>query len=132
VHAAFLFEKARGLPPAGWPDEVVRCAAGDGEVRSLQAVVAAYVRRTGTGAWALGKCGDLAVKPVLVAALRRQLSGGGDAGELYQVMIVMEDVGEPVFGADTSRSMTDENRNRRLARHYLVVAGGATSKWEPR
>jgi hypothetical protein len=127
LKAAFLFERARGLTPCGWPDEVVIANIGAEEVARVRRAVVAYVEREGVGAWALGKCADPALKPVLVAVLRRQLDG--DAAELFQAMIALDGLGEPVFGGVRSRSILDESRNRELAGTYLSrhCSGGAAA-----
>jgi hypothetical protein len=117
LNAAFLFEKSRGLTPCAWPDEVLSANVSREDVASLQRAVAAYVEREGVGSWVLGKCFDPALKPLLVAVLRRQLDG--DAGELFQAMIALDNLGEPVFGGVRSRSVLDESRNRELAREFL-------------
>jgi hypothetical protein len=121
LNAAFLFEKSRGLPPCGWPDEVVAANITRDEVARLQRAVVAYVERNGFGSWALGKCFDPALRPVLVTVLRRQLDG--DTGELFQAMIALDNLGEPVFAGVGSRSILDESRNRELAREYLSRYG---------
>jgi hypothetical protein len=117
LNAAFLFEKARGLPPSAWPAEVINSHPTAANVRRLRDAVASFAERTGLGAWALGKCGDASLKPVLMRIVRRQLLG--DPGELFQAMIALENLGDPVFGGMTSRSIRDEGHNRELAQRYL-------------
>jgi hypothetical protein len=117
LSAAFLFEKQRGLAPCAWPADVIAADVSDEDIARLQRAVVAYVEREGVGSWVLGKCCDPALKPVLVAVLRRQLDG--DPGELYQAMIALDNLGEPVFGDIGSRSILDESRNRELVRAYL-------------
>jgi hypothetical protein len=79
-----------------------------------------YVQRNGVGSWTLGKCVDETLKPVLVSVLQRQLQG--DAGELFQAMIALDILREPVFADVTHRSILDEEKNRELARRYLEGA----------
>jgi hypothetical protein len=119
LDAAFLFEKARGMAPSGWSDEVVAASPDPEEMRLLQRSVVDFVERTGVGSWTLGKCRDASLKPVLLAVLRRQLRG--DAGELFQAMIALDNIGEPVFGSSSSYSILDEAENRKLAEEYLRV-----------
>ena len=117
LDAAFLFEKARGLPPCGWSDEVVRSNLSQDEMRRLRDAVAVFVERNGIGSWTLGKCADPSLKPVLTAVLRRQLHG--DASELFQALIALDNLGEPVFQGAASRSILDEQCIRAFAAHYL-------------
>jgi hypothetical protein len=116
TNAAFVFEKARGLPPSGWPGAVEVAALTADELRQLRDALVAYVERTGTGTFALGKCLDQTLKPFLVATLRRQLDG--DPAELYQTMIALDNLGEPVFGSRRSSAL-DELTNRAIAADYL-------------
>jgi|SRR5690348_12130313 len=117
VVAAFLFEKARGLPLSGWPDEVIRANPDADEMRLLRCAVVAYAERTGVGSWTLGKCDDPSLKPVLASLVRRHLDG--DAGELYQAMIALDNLGERVFSDAAVCSILDEEVTRALARKYL-------------
>ena len=121
LNAAFVFEKSRGLAPCGWPDEIVAIDLDHEDVPALKRAVVAYVGRKGVGSWTLGKCFDSALKPILVAVLRRQLDG--DSGELFQAMIALDNLGEPVFGEVCYKSILDESRNRELAREYLSHYG---------
>jgi hypothetical protein len=123
LNAAFLFEKSRGMSPCAWPDEVVESNASSEDVCRLRDAVVMYTRRTGVGSWTLGKCFDESLKPVLLSVLKRQLHG--DAGELFQVMIALHNLREPVFGDESSHSILNEQKNRDLARRYLeAVQGG--------
>jgi hypothetical protein len=115
--AAFLFEKARGLSPCGWSEEIVHAEPTAEEMAKLRDAMVAFAERTGTGAWVLGKCNDRALRPVLVSILRRQLHG--DAGELFQAMVALSASGEPVFGGAISGSILDEEENRALAGRFL-------------
>jgi hypothetical protein len=117
LNAAFLFEKARGLSACAWPDEVVECSLSVEDLSALRRAVVAYVERMGVGSWSLGKCCDPTLKPVFIEVVRRQLNG--DAGELFQAMIALSNIGEPIFGGVCSRSILDEHTNRELARVYL-------------
>jgi len=117
LNAAFLFEKSRGVPPCAWPDEVAQSSATPEEMHRLRDAVVKYVQRNGVGSWTLGKCFDKTLKPVLVSVLQRHLQG--DAGELFQAMIALDNLREPVFGDVRSRSILDQEKNRELARRYL-------------
>jgi hypothetical protein len=122
LNAAFLFEKSRGVPPCAWPDKVVESNASGEDKRGLRDAVVTYVQRSGVGSWTLGKCFDESLKPVLVSVLHRQLQG--DAGELFQAMIALDNLREPVFEDVLSRSILDEQKNRELARRYLEAMQG--------
>src|SRR4051812_7912742 len=117
LNAAFLFEKSRGVPPCAWPDEVAQSNASPEDIRRLRDAVVKYVKRNGVGSWTLGKCFDESLKAVFVSVLQRQLQG--DAGELFQAMIALDNLREPVFGDVRSCSILDEEKNRELARRYL-------------
>ena len=117
LNAAFLFEKARGFQPCGWPDEVIAAETSPQDMRQLKDAVCTFVERAGFGTWALSKSADSSFKPLYVQVLRRQVDG--DAGEMFQAMIALDIVGEDVFGGRRSRSILDEAANRRMAREYL-------------
>ena len=106
LNAAFLFEKSRGLTPCCWPDEVCAANLSREDVLRLQGAVVAYVEREDCGSWVLGKCFDPTLKPVLLRVLRRQLDG--DTDELFQAMVALDHLGEPVFGEVHSRSMASQ------------------------
>jgi hypothetical protein len=122
LNAAFLFEKSPGLPPCAWPDDVVESNLSGEDIRHQRDALVTYVQRSGVGSWALGKCFDESLKPVLVSVVQRQLRG--DASELFQAMIAPDNLGDPVFGEVHSRSILDEEKNRELARRYLEAAQG--------
>lgn len=117
LNAGFLFEKARGFPPCAWPDEVIQAVVTDEDMRRLRNAMVAFVEREGFGSWALGKCACPTLKPVLIRVLRRHVDD--DAGELFQAMIALDRLGEPVFVGNTSRSILDEAHNRALVWKYL-------------
>lgn len=117
--AASYFEKARGLPSAFWLDEpeVVAEEVRPEDVRRLKEAMIAFAEEHGNGSWVLSKCEDPALKPFFQRILRRHLDG--DAAELYQAMIALENLGEPVFAGRCVKSILDEPLNRALAREYL-------------
>jgi hypothetical protein len=117
LNAAFLFEKARKLPACGWPEEVVRTDTISVDILRLKRAVVEFVEREGFGTWTLSKCQDPSLKPVFIQVMRRHLQG--DAGELFQAMLALSDLGENVFPDKHSMSVLDEAGNRELAREYL-------------
>jgi hypothetical protein len=117
LDAAFLFEKASGLPPSAWSDEVLQATPTPEAMARLRHAVVAFVERTAVGTWTLSKCNDPTLKPLFVALLRRQLHG--DAGVLFQTMIALSNLGERIFPTG-SASILDEELNRTLAGRYLA------------
>jgi hypothetical protein len=117
VDAAFLFEKSRGVPPCGWSDEVVQSNASTEDIRRLREAVVRFVQRTGVGTWTLGKCVDPSLKPLFVEVLQRSLKV--EEGDLFEAMIALDRIGEPVFGGLNNRCCLAVEVNRELARRYL-------------
>jgi hypothetical protein len=117
LDAAFLFEKARGGEPCGWPDEVVDTEVDAGDMARLREAVVGFVERHGYGSWMLSKCQDPSLKPVFIRVLRKNVDG--DAGELFQAMIALSNLGEDVFAGRCGMCILDEELNRRLAVGYL-------------
>lgn len=117
LNAAFLFEKARGLAVCGWSEEIVSADVASADIPRLKRAVVEFVEREGFGTWTLSKCQDPSLKPVFIQGLRRHLQG--DAGELFQAMLALDNLGEDVFRGKQSRSILDEADNRELARKYL-------------
>lgn len=120
IDAAFLLEKSRGLHHGAWPAHVRSADVTGEQAESLKCAVAAYVRRTALGSWALGKSADPAQRNVLTAALRRHLAPGGDPFELYQALVALEDCGaDDIFAGATCRSVIHTDANRRYARRFI-------------
>ena len=120
-NAAFVFEKWRKIPPAGWSDEVIEAELDEPGISRLKAGLVDFIRRGGHGSWALSKSADPGLKPVYIGVLNRELEEG--AGELYQAMIALHQLGEDVFCGRTSLSILDEAENRASAREYLNDTG---------
>lgn len=118
LDAAFLFEKARGLPPRAWGEDVLNSTIIPSQIQRLQEAVVEYVEWTHRGAWTLGKCNDMRLKPLLFRMLKHHVTN--DAEELYQVMVALSNLGEPVFGPDGSTLVRNSARNRELARSFLA------------
>ncbi len=69
--------------------------------------------------WALGKHRDPHDLAPLVAALRRELFR--DADVAYQILIALDNLGEPVFPPEQrDRSSRDHEPNRAAAERYLT------------
>lgn len=120
IDAAFLLEKSRGLHHAAWPEHVQSADVTSENAQSLKRAIAVYVRRFAKGSWALGKSADPAQRQTLTQALRRNLAPNGDAFELYQALVALEDCGEPdVFAGATTRSVIHTDANRQYAQRIL-------------
>jgi len=119
LDSAFVFEKHRGVPPAGWSEEVVATPVTDADVQRLKAALVEFIDRGGHGSWSLGKAYDPSLIPVFCRVLRRELDGGGDGHELYQAMIAVDNLGEDVFGDRSLMTHLDDDDYRALARAYL-------------
>jgi hypothetical protein len=133
IDAAFVLEKSRGRWNAAWPARVVAARVTPGAAAQIARAVAAYVDRTHCGCWALGKTADPTHLPILARALQRHLQPGGDAHELYQALIALEDCGAVgVFGEETrSRSVMHGTENREHAERYLGRSAHARVQPEP-
>jgi hypothetical protein len=117
LDGAFVFEKHRGVPPAGWSEEVVTTPVTDADVHRLKAALVEFTDRGGHGSWSLGKAYDPSLIPVFCRVMRRELDG--DGYELYQAMIALDNLGEDVFARRSLMSNLDVDDNRALARAYL-------------
>jgi len=117
LNASFVFEKARGLPPVGWPDQVIGANVTNDDVARLKVCLVNLIERGGRGSWALGNSCDAKLKATYVRVLRREMNG--DAGELYQAIIALMNIGECFDEDRHSCSILDEAENRALARKYL-------------
>ena len=125
--AAFRFDAARGVRHSDFETEIITeleldtiapddlahtlwgWLGGEGADSSLRS--SAY--------WALGKRRDPRDIAPLVAALRRELPR--DADSVYQILIALENLGEPVFPPEQrGRSSRDHESNRAAAQHYLA------------
>ncbi len=75
----------------------------------------------GGAVFALGKLHAAGLAPFFVEVVRSQLDG--DENVLYQAMIALDNLGEPVFAGQDSMSVTDVAENRSLAVGYLKAIG---------
>ena len=125
--AAFRFEAARGVLHSSFETEFI----ADAELTTVPpddlahtlwhwlATEGADSPLRSSAYWALGKRRDPRDVTPLVAALRRELPR--DADVVYQILIALEDLGEPVFPPQQrERSSRDHEPNRAAAQRYLA------------
>jgi hypothetical protein len=125
--AVFFFEMARGVPHGPFEVTEVQKHGLDGidpEMlsRELRHLITAEHKSDSMDRqqayWALGKKRDTGLIPFFRAQLRLELRR--DMIAAYQIMIALQDVGEPTFGSDRSGySFDDYELNRRDAETYL-------------
>lgn len=124
--AALRFEAARGVRQSDFEIEII----AEAELTTVRADDLAHTLWSwlttegaesplrGSAYWALGKRSDTRDLALLVAALRRELPR--DADVAYQIMIALENLGEPIFPPTRSeRSALDRAENRADAERYL-------------
>ncbi len=124
--AAFRFEAARSVRQSDFETEIIAeseltAVSPDDLAQTLWGWLAAEGADSplrGSAYWALGKrCDPCDVAP-LVAALRRELPRDPDVA--YQILIALENLGEPVFPPEQrERSSRDHERTRAAAQRYL-------------
>jgi len=119
LDAAFYFERARGMQELGmgWSKAVLAARITNTDTARLKTALVEYVQQGGDALFSLSKCDDPKLKGVFIQVLRRMLDG--DAGQLYQAMIGLENLGERPFQDRRSKSILDVEENRRSARQYL-------------
>ncbi len=124
--AAFRFEAARGVRHSDFETEIIAeseldATPPDDLAQTLWGWLAAEGADSplrGSAYWALGKRRDPRDLAPLIAALRRELPR--DAGVAYQILIALENLGEPVFPPEQrERSSRDYESNRAAAQRYL-------------
>ena len=124
--AAFRFEAARGVRHSDFETEFI----ADAELTTMPpddlaqilwhwlATEGADSPLRGPAYWALGKRRDPRDVAPLIAALRRELPRDPDV--VYQILIALENLGEPAFPPDQrERSSRDHELNRATAQRYL-------------
>ena len=125
--AAFRFEAARGVRHSDFETEIIADAeldtvAPDDLAHTLWTWLAAEGADSplrSSAYWALGKRHDPRDLAPLVTALRRELPR--DADSVYQILIALENLGEPVFPPEQrGRSSRDHESNRAAAQRYLA------------
>ena len=124
--AAFRFEAARGVRHSDFETDIIEesgleTVPPDDLAQTLWhwlATEGADSPLRGSAYWALGKRRDPRDLAPLVAALRRELPR--DADVAYQILIALENLGEPVFPPEQrERSSRDHELNRAAALRYL-------------
>ncbi len=130
--AAFRFEAARGAHHSAFETEIIEEAglaavSPDELARTLWEWLASEGADSplrGSAYWALGKRGDPRDLAPLIDALQRELPLDADA--TYQIMIALNNLGQPVFPAgQREHSSRNHEGNCAAARHYLDQRLGA-------
>ncbi|HEY8748271.1 MAG TPA: hypothetical protein VIM11_09875 [Tepidisphaeraceae bacterium] len=118
-NAAYVFEKARGLSPAGmgWPDEIINSIFTDADVKRLKDSLIQFIEKGGKGSWALGKSHDPTLKWTYILVLRREMDA--DTDELFQAIIALQNIGECFFSEVGGFSILEKEINQSGAKHYL-------------
>lgn len=126
--AGLRFERERGVPHAPFEKaEVDEAGLANTDPDELARTIWEWLDGVGADSewrncayWALGKRYDPRDRAPLVAALRRELLRDVDAA--YQVMIALDNIGEPVFAPERmGRSALDRAENRADAERYLLA-----------
>jgi len=125
--ATFLFERALGNEMGDYElDEIRRWELGDSDPDPIAKEMMSSVLEEGTEDaaycrsvyWALGKRFDPALVPFFKERLALELKR--DVEATYQIMIALDNLGEPVFSpARSSCSVLDHDLNRADAEGYL-------------
>ena len=124
--AAFRFEAARGVRHSAFETDIIEesgleTVPPDDLAHTLWhwlATSGADSPLRSSAYWALGKRRDPRDVAPLIAALRRELLRDADA--TYQILIALENLGEPVFPPQQrERSSRDHEPNRAAAQRYL-------------
>ena len=124
--AAFRLEAARGVRHSDFETEIIAEAGLDTTPPDdLARTLWDWLATTGADSplrssayWALGKRHDPRDLTSLVAVLHRELPRDADA--VYQILIALENLGEPVFPPEhRAHSSRDHDSNRAAAQRYL-------------
>lgn len=128
--AAFLFERGRGVPlEKSQLDEIERAGLAEIDPSILADQIATHLRTSPNVApndrasayWALGKKHDRHLIPFFREALTKEVNC--DICVAYQIMIALDNLGEPVFEPSrTSRSFDEDVLNKRDAMKYIKRA----------
>ena len=120
LNAAFLFEKwvARKVTTdpqeyehRAWPAAVAAAPLDEPACLRLRDALVALVKETPddlhcpSAYWALGKLGDQSLLPVFRSGLSYHADRATDS--VYQIMVALQNLGEPVFRGRRSRSYDD-------------------------
>ena len=127
----FFFELAGGVPHEPYEMSEIQKHGLDGLdperiARELRDLITAEHKNDNRDRqqayWALGKKRDRGLIPFFCDQLRLELRR--DMIAAYQIMIALQDIGEPIFGSDRSGySFDDHELNRRDAESYLEGRG---------
>jgi hypothetical protein len=124
--AAYVFEGANGNTLGEWQiSEIDQYGLRNVDVTALATELVRIVEAEtpdskGHAYWALGKKVDASLLPFFRKQLGLEL--GRDIEAVYQIMIALDNLDEPVFAdGGTSHSSSDYERNRDCAQRYLAA-----------
>lgn len=124
LKASQVFDKFNGLESDGsWEQDLLNLQVIEEEVKQLHDSIVRFIeshdgRLLGNAIWALGKLADPRDQSFFRACLKKRLSQQDGVG-VYQCLIALGNLGEPVFGEHASTSMFDTEDNFRYAEAYL-------------
>ncbi len=134
--AAFKFEHERGVALDDHDHALIAWAGFDQVpivdiVSQLLASIETVLRPAGvkcTGYWALGKLYSDELLPFFRQALAVEINDDREA--VYQLLIALDNLNEPVFGADRSGSYSssETDLNLRDAHNYLSLVSDQNSE----
>jgi hypothetical protein len=130
--AGFLVEKALGRPDVGWDAEVARADVDSTTMSQIRDALVGFVEshmRQSPLSGAIGVLGlleDRELVPLFRRCLKQYAVWNTHTGVLFQTMIALGNLAEPVFPSNSGGSITELRRNLELAHAYLdSIAKGA-------
>ncbi|CAA0121107.1 Uncharacterised protein [Halioglobus japonicus] len=122
LRCAFCFENYKGLPSDAWPEDISSVVISESDAAKLKQQLVNFIKNEDSGSpllgsaiWALGKSVVKNDIEFLVDTLKRCLCVSSE--NLYQVMCVLDLLGENVLGS--SSSLFDSKENQEKAICYL-------------
>lgn len=122
LRAASCLENYRRLPSDSWPEDIKSAIIDKSDADKLKISLVNYIKKEspdspelGSSVWALGKIVGGSDKVFLVDTLKRCLNKSPE--NLYQVMCVLDSLGEGILGPDSS--LFDSKENKKKAIVYL-------------
>lgn len=123
LRIAFCFENYRGLPKEAWPIDIQLIKINDSEVELLKQTLKDFILTNnnesiqGSAIWAFGKIADKSEIHFLQKLLGSNINGS--AQTIYQILCVLDALGENVFLGHGESSVLDSDNNISYAKQYL-------------